>query len=507
MDTDSNNETSEQNSNRMGRRSALKLGAIGFTGIAPLTAFSAGVARGAPSTTPVGVHIAFGDDPSTSLNVGWTGAEGLDASVEYGRNDQLNQSTSVEITPIPTDNESQPVAYAASLTGLEPRTTYQYRAVMGSESSETFEATTAPAAGESGFTTTVFGDHGIADPNNPGQRANDVVPEKVIETTQGLDPDLHICAGDIAYANGKPSTWELYFSEFEDFFSSTSFMTVPGNHEAEPVTGLQQYDARLNQLMPGATGTPPNENRWYSFQYGNAVFVGLNTTSEDCGPASRTDEGIPIYDTRCEIDGQDPFGNDDSAESISDTQNALYETQKSFLRERLRAAEANDSIKWKVVYFHGPLWTDAPDHAPRRELREKWGPILDGEVDGLSEAVDLVISGDNHVYERSQTLTNVEELDDGDTDDSDADAVTPTGTTYIVNGTGGTSHYSLDAGTPEWTAYRSDEFFGPLELKFGRGKIQARYVDHQAGDTVDEFSITKTAKDGSAGSKQPTQGD
>lgn len=239
MSTDAGDETNERSENRVSRRSALKLGATGIGGITPLTAFSAGVTSGAPSTMPVGVHVALGDDPRTSLVVGWTGAEVLDAAVEYRRDGDLDRSASAEITPIPTDDVSQPVAYAASLTDLEPGTTYQYRAVMGSETSETFEATTAPAAGESGFSATLFGDHGISDPNNLGQRADDAIPEKVIETTQELDPDLHVCAGDVAYANGKPSTWELYFSEFEDFFSSTPFLTVPGNHEAEPVTGLQ----------------------------------------------------------------------------------------------------------------------------------------------------------------------------------------------------------------------------------------------------------------------------
>ena len=478
------------------RRSALKLGAAGIAGIGPLSAYSAGVARGAPSATPVGVHVAYGDDPTTSLNVGWTGGTADTARVEYGTSG-LDETAMASTRTLPTDDESQPVAYTASLTGLEPGTTYRYRAVMDGEASKTFAVETAPEAGGS-FRVTAVGDHGIADPDNPGQRPDTDDPEKVVARAQAQDPAFHIGVGDLSYSNGKPSTWELYFDTFEEFYATTPFVTVPGNHEAEVFTGLQQYDARLNQLMPETTGTPPNEKRWYDFQYGNALFIGLNTTSEDCAPPSRFEEQVPIYDPRCNFDT--------ASDSISDQQRALYETQREFLEKTLSEAAEDDSIEWNIVYFHGPLWTDSPDHAPRQVLREEWGTLFD------KYDVDLVLHGDNHVYERTCTVSNKRALESG----SDAEGIVPAGTTYIVNGTGGVNHYAFNEGVPEWTDVRSNEFFGVTQLDIDDERLRVRYVVED-GSVIDEFAIAKTpdgepvqvdpALEGVAGDRPPTDPD
>jgi len=81
---------------------------------------------------------------------------------------------------------------------------------------------------------TAVGDHGVADPENPFQRPGTDDPERVMETAASLDPDVQLIPGDISYANGAPSTWELYFETSESFYAETPLMTAPGNHEAEP---------------------------------------------------------------------------------------------------------------------------------------------------------------------------------------------------------------------------------------------------------------------------------
>ncbi|PSQ35185.1 hypothetical protein BRD11_02905, partial [Halobacteriales archaeon SW_12_69_24] len=285
----------------------------------------------APSPGPVGVHVAYGRDPATTLRFGWTGAPAADARVEIGRTDAPPTTVDAEANPVPGRDA---VAYSATVTGLTPDTAYEYEAVLDGRRAGPFEVETAPDTTD-GFTVTAVGDHGVADPENPFQRPDDDVPNRVIEVATDLDPDLQILAGDISYANGKPSTWDLYFETFESFYAETPFMTAAGNHEAEPGTGLTQYDRRLNDLMP--IYDPPgvedlqHKQRWYHFDYDNTRFVSLSTTTDGCGDVSRGEEFVPIYDPRCEFGG------------------ATYgDVQEQYLRRVLEEAVADDDVRWKV---------------------------------------------------------------------------------------------------------------------------------------------------------------
>jgi len=87
--------------------------------------------------------------------------------------------------------------------------------------------------------------------------------------------------------------------------------------------------------------------------------------------------------------------------------------------------------KWKIVIFHRPIYTSPGEHAPdEAEIRDKVVPLFD------QYHVNLVLQGHNHNYQRSYPLN----YGSGD----DKPKVVASGTTYIVAGTGGESHYPLD---------------------------------------------------------------
>ncbi|PSQ35471.1 hypothetical protein BRD05_04980 [Halobacteriales archaeon QS_9_70_65] len=256
-----------------------------------------------PDEGPAGVHAAYGRDPASTLRIGWSGAPAAEARLEIGRPDEPKTTVAAEANPLPGQ---EAVAYAATVTGLASGATYEYEAILDGRRAGPFEVETAPDTTD-GFSVTAVSDHGIADPENAFQRPDDENPDEVMAVAQSLDSDLQILAGDISYANGVPSTWELYFDTFEDFFAETPFMTAAGNHEAEPGTALVQYDRRLNDLMPIDDPLSPDdtqhEQRWYHFDYDNTRFVALSTSTDGCGDVSRGEEFVPIYDPRCEAGG------------------------------------------------------------------------------------------------------------------------------------------------------------------------------------------------------------
>ncbi|WP_255195260.1 metallophosphoesterase [Halorarius litoreus] len=453
------------------RRDVLRGAGLAAMASMPVITSSAGLAGGEVPERPRGVHIAYGPDPASTMTVGWSGPPATGPVVRYGEPGAPKTTVSAESTPVPGKGF---VTYAARLIGLDSQTTYEYEVDLDGATRGPFTFETAPDSGDS-FRVTAVGDHGIADPDNPGQRANTDDPERVMDAAFGQDPAFQLLVGDISYANGKPSTWELYFDTFEEYFARHPFMTVPGNHEAEPGTGLAQYDGRLNDLMPtydprGADDLQ-HEPRWYDFHYGNAAFIGLSTTTDACGDVGRAEEYIPIYDPRCELDGQ-TYG----------------EAQEQYLREALQRAEADDDVTWKVVYFHGPFWTDSPDHAPRRDLRKRWGTLFD-EYD-----VDLVLSGDNHVWERTKPIRSRPDQDDYGADDAWEWDETDVGTTFVTNGTGGTSHYAFASPEPsDFLARRTNEHFGVAQLDVGEAAIEVSYVT-QDGSVADRFRIQKDAE-------------
>jgi hypothetical protein len=315
----------------------------------------------------------------------------------------------------------------------------------------------------------------------------------VMSTAARLNPDVQLLPGDVAYANGNPTTWELYFDVFESFYAETPFMTVPGNHEAEPGTGLTQYDRRLNDLMPVddplGIDDLQHEQRWHHFDYDNTRFIGLSTTTDACGDVGRGEEYIPIYDPRCEAGGI-TYG----------------EVQERFLRAALEDAADDDDLTWTVVYFHGPMWTDSPDHAPRKDLRARWGKLFD------EYGVDLVLCGDNHVYERTKPITARPDREEyGSREAWEWDS--PRGTTFVTNGTGGTSRYGFGNKTPgAYLARRTNQHFGVTQLDIDDQRIRVEYVTHETGEdgdpiVADRFEIRKSDTRTEKGVKRPMQVD
>jgi 3',5'-cyclic AMP phosphodiesterase CpdA len=70
--------------------------------------------------------------------------------------------------------------------------------------------------------------------------------------------------------------------------------------------------------------------------------------------------------------------------------NYMDRTQLLWLEQQLQASRA----RWKVAFFHHPLYSSAERHGSEKDLRRLLEPLL------IRYGVQVVLSGHDHVYER-----------------------------------------------------------------------------------------------------------
>lgn len=187
---------------------------------------------------------------------------------------------------------------------------------------------------------------------------------------------------------------------------------------------------------------------YYSFNYKNAHFVVLRVNSDfhdleecgSCGP-DRSDYG-DYYNIH----------------------------QLDWLRADLGAANADPAIEHIIVLLHAPLFTTSAGH----NANTSW---LTLSQEFSKHGVKLVLSGHNHVYERTVPIYVSAAYPNGVAD-------TVNGTTYLVTGGGGSLLHGFSAN--EWfIAARTDvHHYVKIEIN---GSTIAVHAIRPDGTVVDSF--------------------
>ena len=395
-------------------------------------------------TTPVEhIHLTFGSDPARSMAVSWTTPAMVDhPRVRFGVLPGSPDREVPAVTRVYTDTATGigVISHHALLTGLEPDSRYRY-GVLHDRIAHVEGGTLRTAPGRRArFTFTCFGDQGTSATCDPfGTPASG----HVVTGVEQIDPLFVLVAGDLSYANqhsDPPRAWSAWFNMIDVSARRRPWMPAAGNHEVERgngTHGLAAYQSRF--LLPDNSeptddlaadgeadgeiagggdphgGGPDVTGLWYAFTVSGVRFVILQN------------------DDVCYQDG-----------SMLYIRGYSGGRQRAWLHWTLRRARADPDIDWIIVCMHQTAVSSAERHnGADLGIRQEWLPLFD------AFAVDLVLCGHEHHYERTYPLRGVIPGSDVLTPRPvapESDIIdTSRGTVHMVLGTGGSS--SPSAGT------------------------------------------------------------
>lgn len=315
-------------------------------------------------------------------------------SVEWGPADGgfPNVVANVESTQV----DATHFVHKAVLTGLSTETEYDYRVRSGGTVSPDYRFRTAPSPA-SPYRIVWLADN----QNGPG------VFSQHVSHFAARNPDLVMVPGDTVQGTTTGgvlggsilSEWQTqWWDPLSNAYvaQTTPILFARGNHDGE-----HPYSYAYSAL-------PENES-WYSFSYGNAFIVVLDTETPT---------------------GQQTPEND----------------QLAYLQQALQSPEAA-AAEFRIVVFHRPPWTRLWDlsaiftgYNGETWVRNDWVPVIE------AAGVDLVISGHSHSYQRG--LRN--------------------GTRYLIVGGGGgaldTVNRPAGSGWPTFSVVQSIHHYNVMEV-------------------------------------------
>jgi hypothetical protein len=375
---------------------------------------------------PTGIHLSWlHNETDTTMTVTWATALSEGTTVEYGLTVSYGQSETG--SSFYSSNCGQ-YMHTVELTGLVPDTQYHYR--CGSIGAWSADRTfyTAPSKGsDKSFVFAAFADN----------RTNQAPRVGIKNTLNQFNPRFSILAGDYVSNGTAQSEWNAWFGDMEDMISNSPAMVGLGNHENYAPIAPNYF----HQFSLPAPAT------YYSFNYENTHFTCLFVPQD----------GTTIN---------------------------VGDAQYNWLVNDLQQADADTDIKWKIVYFHTPLYTITTNHPPNTSLRANIGSLLD------HYRVDVVFTGHNHDYERTYLLQNspVTVLQTGSnyTDN-------PHGMVHVLTGAAGAPLYT-PGNKDSLTAYATGYYQGCI-VTITSSTLDCRAYFMNQSVPFDQFTITNSIAD------------
>jgi len=234
--------------------------------------------------------------------------------------------------------------HLVKLTGLSSAAKYYYRAFASDgDSTETLFFSTAKPATVKKVSFFVISDSSPYEGfgSTPAQLA-------VAGQIQRVDYDFGLHAGDVNQHHGEEYDL-VFFEPYRDILAHAPIFTCVGNHDTYYDNTLT-YQKSFN--LPH--NNPDSTERYYSFNYGFAHFISLDTN-------------LPYYPGSAE-----------------------YEWFEEDLNSDMRK-----ETFWTFVYFHHPPWSEGWEGYPGEiPVRQNLVPLFE------TYNVDMVFNGHTHDYER-----------------------------------------------------------------------------------------------------------
>ncbi len=285
-------------------------------------------------------HIRFGSssDPINGLTITWQ-SKGEKDSIKWGYSSSYEKGKFIGIKR----DGYEDYFYDYNFPALNTNDTIYYKIYDSNASGWTSEKTyvTADDKNSTKFSFLAMGDSRsyVADWRDVSNAANK------------NKTDFTLFTGDIVSNGGDVEDWNEWFEYGEDFLSKNLVYHCIGNHECRS-DGAPVY---ANNFC-----LPENNSKtkyYYSFTYGNAVFICLDT-----------EEGSTPTD---------------------------ISVQNTWLKNTL---ETYKDKTWKFVWFHRPFYTTGEHAGEMDDKMDTWFDTFD------TYGVDMIFNGHDHMYERTKPV-------------------------------------------------------------------------------------------------------
>lgn len=375
-----------------------------------------GTSLASPTSTPVlfpdpnapkgevsKVIVTFNGDTTSSKGFTWyttlaSGNTNLQVVEKKSEKPDFRKAIHFKGTHALSTNSKAEAVHKAKATGLKPNTSYFFR--VGDASLNLWsDIGTFKTASKTGAFTFV----NLADSQAKSEDEAKLSAETFNKAKATIkNADFFSINGDIVDTGRIETQWDSLFGYAKDFLLNTTFMAVSGNHEEDKNAFYEHFNIKE------ASGSSTESGAYYSFNYSNAHFVGLNT-------------------------------NEDSPEYAD-----FSPAQVNWMKKDITAAKAAGKT-WIIVLMHkGPYTTS--NHASDADIggangvRTLIAPLFN------KMGVDLVLQGHDHIYARTLPIKNgkatpyttIKKMVHGKATDY---MVKPDGTVYLIPSTAGPKVY------------------------------------------------------------------
>ena len=341
-------------------------------------------------------------DNSTSRTIMWqSDSSEADAVIEYRLDGSENIQGIGATDKVFTDDGSTTYIHEGTLTGLTPKTKYEYR--VGYDSDRRSDWYSLETAGASVYDVLIY----------PDSQSGDYSQwEELVKDSAHRNPRtaLYISMGDLVDNGEQAYQWRTWLNSIRPLSANVPLAPTLGNHEMYTLDWkMREPRAYLNYFDVPPNGNETFNRRYYSYDFGDVHYVVLDTM---------------LYESNHE-DNHDTHHPD------------LYDIEVQWLRQDLAA----NTKKWTVVLMHRDPFQYAFDRpgASRAAGFDEEGVLFMPIFDEFN--VDLVLSAHLHSYRNRGHVRNFER-----------DA---SGPLYILTGIAG------DAGRPKWKEHPLDVYVAP----------------------------------------------